>query len=142
MAWWLEGAIAKHFWWVQNPAEAIFCIFLESGKNQKKKFPGKIGFFWRKIGFYRKNRRFFTDFFFSDFSTAKSFPGPPKSDFSPKNRPISTIFLSLLSIYIDTNNCTTYVKKKKSYTTLEIIQFIPCFFVSLINFKISAPQKL
>ena len=63
-------------------------IFGVRKKIKKKKFPGKIGF-------YRKNRRFFADFFFPDFSIAKSFPGPPKSDFSPKNRPISAIFLSL-----------------------------------------------
>ena len=87
----------------------FFCIFLESGKKSKKKnfqeksvFIGKSRFFSEKnrflsekIGFYRKNQRFFADFFFPDFSTAKSFPGPPKSDFSPKNWPISAIFLSL-----------------------------------------------
>ena len=87
MAWWLKGAIFKHFGWVRNPFKAIFYIFLESGKKSKKKiqeksvFIGKIGDFFH--------------IFFSDFSTAKSFPGPSKSDFCPKNRPISTIFLSL-----------------------------------------------
>ena len=38
---------------------------------------------------------FFTDFFANDFSTRKSFPTPPKTDFSPKNRPKKSIFLSL-----------------------------------------------
>ena len=60
----------------------FFAYFWSQEKNQKKKISRKIGFFWGKIGFYRKNRRFFADFFFFDFSTAKSFPGPPKSDFS------------------------------------------------------------
>ena len=95
MAWWLEGAISKHFGWVRNPSEATFCIFLESGKkSKKKKFPGKIGFYRKKSVFIGKIGDFSPIFFF-DFSTAKSFPGPPKSDFSPKNRPISAIFCSL-----------------------------------------------
>ena len=100
------GCISRHFGWVRNPSEAIFLhIFGVRKKIKKKKFPGKIGknrflsvkigFFRGKIGFYRKNRRFFADFFFSDFSTAISFPGPPISDFSPKNPPISAIFCSL-----------------------------------------------
>ena len=98
MVWWLEGAISRHFGWVRNPSEAIFCIFLESGKKSKKKnFQEKSVFFGEKSVFIGK----IADFFFSDFSTAKSFPSPPKSDFSPKNRPISTIFLSLyIYIYI------------------------------------------
>ena len=58
-------------------------------------FIGKYRYLSENIGIYRKNRRFFADFLPSDFSTAKSFPGPPKSDFSPKNRPISAIFLFL-----------------------------------------------
>ena len=102
MAWWLEGAISKHFGWVRNPLEAIFCIFLESGKKSKKKFfQEKSVFFGEKSGFIGKNRflseqsAIFHRFFFSDFSLAKSFPGPQKSDFSRKNRPISAIFLSL-----------------------------------------------
>ena len=112
MAWWLEGAISRHFGWVRNPSEAIFCIFLESGKKSKKKkfqeksvFIGKNRFFSEKnrvlsekIGFYRKNRRFFADFF-SDFSIPISFPAPPKSDFSPKNRPKSAIFLSMVLLW-------------------------------------------
>ena len=55
-----------------------FFAYFWSQKKNKKKIPGKIG-----------------DFLFSDFSTAKSFSDPPKSDFSSKNRPISAIFLSL-----------------------------------------------
>ena len=37
----------------------------------------------------------FRRFFFSDFSIPISFPAPPKSDFSSKNRPKSAIFLSM-----------------------------------------------
>ena len=89
----------------------FFAYFWSQEKNQKKIFSRKnrflsvkIGFFGEKSVFIGKNR-FLSEksaifrrfFFFSDFSTAKSFPGPPKSDFSPKNRPISAIFLSLLS---------------------------------------------
>ena len=47
-----------------------------------------------KIGFYRKNRRFFSDFFTSNFFFLKSFPIQLKIDFSPKNRPKKSIFLS------------------------------------------------
>ena len=61
--------------------------------RKNRDFSVKIGILSENIGFYRKNRRFF----FPDFSTAKSFPGPPISDFSPENRPISAIFLSLHS---------------------------------------------
>ena len=84
MAWWLEGAIFRHFGWVRNPSEAIFCI------------PVKIDFFRGKNRFLSEKIGDFSPiFFFSDFSTAKSFPGSLKSDFSPKNRSISMIFLSL-----------------------------------------------
>ena len=56
-----------------------FFIFLEPGK---------------KSGFFEKN---FSYFFTSDFSFPKSFPTQPKTDFSPKNRPEKTIFLSLVT---------------------------------------------
>ena len=109
MAWWLEGAISRHFGWVRNSSEAIFCIFLESGKKKKKKnfqeksvFIGKNRFFRGKSVFIGKNRflseksAIFRRFFFFDFSILISFPAPPKSDFSPKNRPKSVIFLSMV----------------------------------------------
>ena len=71
------------------------------GKNrflsEKNRFYRKKSVLSEKIGFIGKNRRFFADFFFSDFSTAKSFPSPPISDFSPKNRPISAKFCSLVT---------------------------------------------
>ena len=101
MVWWLEGITFRHFGWVRNPSEANFSYFWNHRKNQKFFSQEKSGFFGKyrylseNISIYRKNRRFFADFLPSDFSTAKSFPGPPKSDFSPKNRPISAIFLSL-----------------------------------------------
>ena len=73
------------FWVGSKPVRSNFFIFLEPGKKSE--------IFFRKIlVFYRKNRRFFSDFFTSDFSIPKSFPAPPKSDFSSK----SAIFLSLL----------------------------------------------
>ena len=78
-----------------KPVRSNFLHIFGVRKKIKKKFQEKSVFFRRKIGFYRKNRRFFADFLFSDFSTAKSFSNPPKSDFSSKNRPISAIFLSL-----------------------------------------------
>ena len=57
MAWWLEGAISRHFGWVRNPLEAIFCIFLESGKKiKKKKFQEKSVFLGEKYVFIGKNR--------------------------------------------------------------------------------------
>ena len=67
----------------------FFAYFWSQEKNQKKKN------FQEKSVFIRKNRRFFADFFFSDFSIPISFLAPPKSDFSPKNRPKSAIFLSM-----------------------------------------------
>ena len=60
--------------------------------REKSDFFGKISDFFRKIGDFC---RFFSDFFTEDFSTRKSFPPPPKTDFSPKNRPKKSIFLSL-----------------------------------------------
>ena len=75
----------------------FFFIFLEPGKK-KSEISGKIGFFSGKNRFYWKNRRFFSDFFTSDFSFPKSFPTQPKTDFSPKNWPEKTIFLSLIRI--------------------------------------------
>ena len=75
----------------------FFTYFWSQEKNKKKNFQEKSVFI-RKIGFYQKNRRFFTDFFFSDFSIPISFPAPPKSDFSPKNRPKSAIFLSMVQM--------------------------------------------
>ena len=56
-------------------------------------------FFQEKISFYRKNRRFFSDFFYFRFSIPKSFSAPPKSDFSPKNRTKLAIFLSMTAAY-------------------------------------------
>ena len=50
MAWWLEGAFFRYFGWVRNPSEAIFCIFLESGKKSKKKFFQEKSVFIGKIG--------------------------------------------------------------------------------------------
>ena len=90
MAWWLEGAIFRHFGSVRNPSKTIFCIFLESGKKSKKKKFQEKSVFIGKIG------DFSLIFFFSNFSIPISFPAPPKSDFSPKNRSKSTIFLSMI----------------------------------------------
>ena len=79
----------------------IFHIFGTREKIRKKIFQEKSGFFSKNrylsenIGFYWKNRRFFADFFISDFSISISFPAPLKSDISPKNRPKSAIFLSM-----------------------------------------------
>ena len=79
MAWWLEP---------EKKSEFFF-----SRKNRD--FSEKIGILSGNIGIYRKNRRFFSDFFTSDFSIRKYFPAPPKTDFLPKNRPKKTIFLSM-----------------------------------------------
>ena len=95
MVWWLEGAISRHFGWVRNPSEAIFCIFLESGKKSKKNFPGKIGFYRKKSVFIGKIGDF-SPIFFPYFSIPISFLAPPKSDFSLKNRSKSAIFLSMV----------------------------------------------
>ena len=59
-------------------------------------FSRKNRYLSEKIGIYRKNRRFFSDFFTPDFSIPKSFPAPPKSDFSQKNPPKSAIFWSMV----------------------------------------------
>ena len=74
-------------------------FFLSDLKYNLSQISEKIGFFREKSDFFgkmseffdfsAKNRRFFAEIFSVDFSTAKSFPGLPKSDFSPKNRPIS-----------------------------------------------------
>ena len=105
MAWWLKGSTSRHFGWVQNSSKAIFSYFWSQGKNQKfffsrkyRFFSGKICFFpGKKSVFFLKKRRFFSDFFTSDFSFPKSFPTQPKTDFSPKNQPKKMIFLSLVS---------------------------------------------
>ena len=88
----------KQFFHIFGTREKIRNFFFQEksgffGKNRY--FIGKYRYLLENIGIYRKNQRFFVDFLPSDFSTAKSFPGPPKSDFSSKNRPISAIFLSL-----------------------------------------------
>ena len=87
MAWWLEGATSKHFGWVRNPSEAIFYIF---GAREKIR-----NYFSGKNRFFPKNCQFFSDFFTFEFSFPKSFPTQLKIDFSSKNRPKKTIFLSL-----------------------------------------------
>ena len=63
--------------------------------KKNRDFSEKIGILSGNIGIYRKNRRFFADFFISDFFILISFPAPPKSDISPKNRPKLAIFLSM-----------------------------------------------
>ena len=95
MAWWLEGAISRHFGWVRNPEAIFFAYFWSQEKNKNKKFPGKIGFFSGINRFLSEKSAIFHRFFFSDFSIPISFPAPPKSDFSSKNRPKSAIFLSM-----------------------------------------------
>ena len=65
-------------------------------KLQKKNFQEKSVFIGKNRFFFLKNRRFFSDFFIFDFSIPKSFSAPPKSDFSPKNRTKSAIFLSMV----------------------------------------------
>ena len=86
--------------------EQIFHTFLEPRKKSEiffsrknRDFLEKIGILSGNIGIYRKNRRFFSDFFTSDFSTRKSFPAPPKTDFSLKNRSKKTIFLSMIVLH-------------------------------------------
>ena len=74
----------------------FFAYFLSQEKNQKKN-SRKNWFFSGENRFLSEKSAIFRRFFFSEFSTAKSFLGPPKSYFSPKNRPISVIFLSLFS---------------------------------------------
>ena len=90
MAWWLEGAFPGILGGFETRQKQFFCIFLESGKNSKKKkfqeksvfigknrfFSGKNRFFSEKIGFYRKNRRFFADFFFFQFFHCSFFSRP------------------------------------------------------------------
>ena len=76
------------FWVGSKSVRSNFLhIFGVRKKIKKKNFQEKSVFIG-KIGD-------FSPIFFSDFSTTKSFPGPPKSDFSPKNRSILAIFLSL-----------------------------------------------
>ena len=77
MAWWLEDATSKHFWWIRNPSKA----FLEPGKKSEKKFSRKNRFFFRKnrdlseiIGIFPKNQRFFAEIFLNDFSIDFSSP--------------------------------------------------------------------
>ena len=110
MAWWLEGAFPGILGGFETRQKQFFCIFLESGKKSKKKkiqeksvfigknrfFSGKNRFFFGKNRFLSEKSAIFRRFFFPDFSTTISFPGPPISDFSPKNRPISAIFCSLI----------------------------------------------
>ena len=92
-----------------KPVRSKFFIFLEPRKKSEiffsrknRDFSVKIGkhrYLSENIGFYQKNRRFFADFFISDFSIPISFPAPPKSDISPKNRPKSAIFLSMVIVF-------------------------------------------
>ena len=96
------GCHFQAFWVGSKPVRSKFFIFLEPEKKSEIFFPRKnrdfsvkIGILSGNIGFYRKNRRFFADFFISDFFISISFPAPPKSDISPKNRPKSAIFLSM-----------------------------------------------
>ena len=90
------------FWVGSKPVRSNFLHIFGVRKKIKKKnfqeksvFIGKNRFFSGKNRFLSEKSAIFRRFFFSDFSTAKSFLGPPKSDFSPKNQPISKIFLSL-----------------------------------------------
>ena len=86
-----------------KPVRSKFFIILEPGKKSEIFFSGKIGIFLENIGIYQKNQRFFADFFSSDFSTRKSFPAPPKTDFLPKNRSKKPIFLSMSTTRIPIN---------------------------------------
>ena len=72
----------------------VFSFFsLSDLKYNLSQISEKIGFFREKSDFFGKMSEFFD--FLAKNRLVKSFSGPPKSDFSPKNRPISTIFLSL-----------------------------------------------
>ena len=113
MVWWLEGATSRHFGWVRNPLEAIFSYFWSQGINQK--------FFFQENRFFPKNRRFFSDFFTSDFSFSKSFPTQPKTDFSSKNRPKKNDFF-VLDAY--TSNISYHLNMLIHISYLLII---PCF---------------
>ena len=74
----------------------FFTYFWSQEKNQKKFFfQEKSVFFGEKSVFIGKIG-YFAPIFFPDFSILISFPAPPKSDFSPKNRPKSVIFLSMV----------------------------------------------
>ena len=83
----------KQFFHIFGAREKIKIFFF----LEKSGFFGKYRYLSEKIGIYRKNRRFFFDFFTPDFSIPKSFPAPPKSDFSQKNRPKSAIFCSMVA---------------------------------------------
>ena len=75
-----------------KPVRSKFFIFLEPGKKSEIFFSRKNRDFSENIGIYQKIRRFFADFFTSDFSTRKSFPASPKTDFSLKNQSKKSIF--------------------------------------------------
>ena len=117
----------------------FFAYFWSQEKNQKKKFSRKNRFLSVKIGFFSGKNRFLSEksaifrrfFFFSDFSIPISFPAPSKFDFSPKNRPKSAIFLSMLrgslffSLFFFKVN---YFLKSKSKLLLEGVCFLAYFF--------------
>ena len=107
------GCHFQAFWVGSKPVRSNFFIFLEPGKKSE-------------IFFSRKNRRFFSDFFTHDFSIPKSFPAPPKSDFSPKNRPKLAIFLSLgthMSLFLSFFICFSP----------ETIYFVPVSIFFILN---------
>ena len=101
MDWWLEGAISKHFRWVRNLSEAIFCIFLESEKKSKKKnFPGKIGFYRKKSVFIGKIDDFSPIFFFPIFPLQNIFQAHRNLIFLRKIGQFRRFFCPCLYLYI------------------------------------------
>ena len=102
-----------------KPVRSKFFIFLEPGKKIKKKIFQEKSVFYRKISvFIRKIGDFCADFFISDFSIPISFPAPPKSDISPKNRPKSAIFLSMNTSH-----------KNKGHPNLTLVFVFECYFL-------------
>ena len=120
MAWWLEGAIFRHFGWVRNPSEAIFSYFWSQEKNQKKIFPGNIGFYRGKIEFYRKNRRF-SPIFFSRFFHPNIFSSTIEIRFfSEKSAEIGDFFVhGLTTLFHSTSTHIVKLKPSSNITCWE-----------------------
>ena len=106
MTWWLEGAISRHFGWVRNPQEAIFYIFLESGKKSKKKFFQEKSVFIGKIGD-------FSPIFFFRFFHCKIFSKPNEIRFfSEKSANFGDFFVP--NCKSSTNHCGPFMKYPRS----------------------------
>ena len=84
-----------------------FLGILGGFKTRQKQF---FAYFWSQKQTFGEKLVFigkigdFSPIFFPDFSIPISFPVPPKSDFSLKNRQKSAIFLSMDISYLKNNN--------------------------------------